>query len=174
MKRLVGLLCLTCLFCVFAGCGQAAGSEEEMLQIIAKAEGISEGLDMQTVGTVEAGDRLLLCVMTGTDNQGRQPYAAEFRREQGRYAFVHSYQLQVRGVDLYSLQWADKYVFISNNANSKRLRIQFPNREQEDRLIPIDQIPFVYDLDLSQIQGKENEYSFEYDFLNGDGQAISS
>lgn len=79
MKRPVGTLLVLFLLLSFTGCGKTADDKEGMLQIIAQKESISNELLTQTIGTVELGDTLLMCAMTGNDNEGRQYYAAEFK-----------------------------------------------------------------------------------------------
>jgi hypothetical protein len=110
-----------------------------------------------------------MCAMTGNENQGYQYFAAEFRQKENKYEFVHSYKLYNRGIDMYSLIWAEGYVFISNNENSKYLQILLPNGEQ---LITIGEVPFVYYFDLSK-ELRNSEYSFEYYFLNENSEVIS-
>lgn len=173
MKKLAGILLSACLMVSLTGCGRTAGNGEEMLQILAEKEGFSGEPSAQTIGTVEQDDAVLLCVMTGDENQGFRYYAAEWETEEDGYEFVRTCPLRRRGMDLYSLEWADGYVFLSNNADSGSLQIRFPNHERKDERIAIDAVPFVYYLDLSDVQRGEAEYAFEYYFLNGDGEAIS-
>ena len=173
MKKCVLSLIVACLIFAVSGCGQTADSTEEMLRIIAEEEGISDELEIQTIGTVDLGQIILVCVMTGNENQGHQYFAAEFQQEEDRCVFVKSYEPIERGMDMYSLMWADGYAFIGKNENSRSLQILFPNGEQADELVSIDQVPFVYYLALSEADGVENDYSFEYYFLNENGEPIS-
>ena len=173
MKKRAWLILFLCLPAVFAGCGQTAVDEQEMVQIMAQKNGISGEAVMRSAGTVDLGDVVLMLALTGDQNQGRKYYAAEFRREVNQYQFAHSYKLMERGTDMTSLMWADGYVFLSNSESSKSLRIRFPNGEKEDELIPIETTPFVYYLDLSEVQTDKVEFSFEYHFMNEKGEVIS-
>ncbi len=169
MKKLVNTLLIVCLILSFESCGKTADDNEGMLQIIAEEEGISDKLLMQIIGTVELGDTLLMCAMSGNENQGYQYFAAEFKQKENKYEFIHSYKLYKRGIDMYSLLWDEGYVFLSNNENCKYLQIILPSGEQ---LITIDEVPFVYYLDLSE-EHRNNESSFEYYFLNENSEVIS-
>jgi len=172
MKKCVLSLIVACLIFAISGCSQTADNTEEMLRIIAEEEGISDELEIQTIGTVDLGQMMLVCAMTGNENQGHQYLAAEFQQEKDRYVFVKSYKPFKRGTDMYSLMWADGYVFISNNENSRSLQIRFPNGEQPDELVSVDQVPFVYYLDLSEADSNETSYSFDYYFLNENGEPM--
>jgi hypothetical protein len=173
MKKFVSTLLILCLLLIFASCGRIAADNEGMVQIIAEENGISGELLTKVIGTVEHGDVLLMCVATGNEYQGHQYYAAEFKQKEDNYEFVHSYKLYERGIDMYSLMWADGYFFLSNNIKSKSLQILFLNGEKENMMIAVDEVPFVYYLDLSEMNKNKATYSFEYHFLNEKGEAIS-
>ncbi len=173
MKKSAVLILILYLLVIFSGCGRSAADQEGMLKIIAEENGVSEGLSVQAAGTVELGDAVLMCAAAGDDSQGRKYFAAEFNHKANQYEFVHSYKLAERGADMFSLIWADGYVFLSNNEASKSLQIRYPNGEKDDELIAIDSIPFVYYLDLSETNPDNAENTFEYYFLNEKGEAIS-
>ncbi len=173
MKRSAWLILFLCLPAIFAGCGQIAADEQEMVQIMAQKNGIYDEASMRAAGTVELGDTMLMLVLTGNDNQGYTFFADEFKHRANQYTFIHSYKLIERGINMASLMWADGYVFLSNNESSKNLQIRFPNGKKEDELIAIDSIPFVYYLDLSEAYTDNDAFSFEYYFLNENGEVIS-
>lgn len=172
MKRLMGMLLIFCLIPVFVGCSQRADNQAEMLQMMGQEAGIEHTL-LQPIGSIEQDDRLFLCAMTGNEQQGYQYYGAEFKEKGNQYEFVHSHTWRQRGLDLFSLEWADGYLFLSNHEQSRSLRIHFPDGEQEDEEIAITTQPFLYFLDLSRLHQKASAYSFEYHFLDEKGEAIS-
>lgn len=173
MKKCAGLISILCLLVIFSGCVRSAADEEGMVKIIAQENGVADELSVQAAGKVELGDAILMCFVAGDEKQGHTYYAAEFNHKANQYEYDHSYKLMERGIDMYSLMWGGGYVFLSNNENSKSLQILFQNGEMEDKLIAIDSIPFVYYLDLGDVCKTADEFSFEYYFLNKNGEAIS-
>lgn len=170
------LLCFLILICIALFLltimfGSTASSTEEILEVIAAKEGVTDSSTMHMLGTVKSGDKILVCAMAEDQYGNRKYFAAEFKQHNTWYHYVHNYYAVERGADCYALHWCNGYVFMSNNEALKSLQLNFSSDIIESTTIQVEEVPFVYFLDLSSIEAGSN--SFKYNFLDKFGNDIT-
>lgn len=163
MKKLLSIFLLLCIVVSSVSCGSFAYDEEGMLKIIRKKQRIQDDMAIKIADTIELDDALLVFIITGNEYQNHEYYVSEFKQKENKNEYVHTHEMYKRGMDIYALIWQTDYVFIINNEKCKKLQISFLTHE---RVIEVDQIPFVYYLDL------DGEQTFEYNFLDSGGNIL--
>lgn len=142
-----------------------AYTREELLSLARREEGLAPTRTLTVLGDYESGEERLLCLAATEEGYAPQYRAVSFHARGKAWGEPHSHLLMERGMDLYTLSWGGSYLFISGNPVLKTIRLQLPGREEAQ--VPVTGTPFCYRLELGDWD------SFQYEFLDGEGNLIS-
>ena len=160
MKKVTVLLILSLAICL-AACGKKVSTPDEMLDVVKEKENISAEVDM----TIVVG-------MTGENDKTYHYYAAQFSKNQdGKYKYKNAISLNDIGWQLRLGKLNTGYIIVCNNENVSTIQAVISPRNGSDitKNIEINNIPFVYYLDMSSIP---SDYDIQYKFLNENGEEI--
>ena len=110
--------------------------------------------------------------MTGENDKTYHYYAAQFSQNQdGKYKYKNAISLNDIGWQLRLCKLNTGYIIVCNNENVSTIQAVISPRNGADitKNIKINNIPFVYYLDMSNIS---SDYDIQYKFLNENGEEI--
>ena len=110
--------------------------------------------------------------MTGENDKTYHYYAAQFSKNQdGKYKYKNAISLNDIGWQLRLGKLNTGYIIVCNNENVSTIQAVISPRNGSDitKNIEINNIPFVYYLDMSSIP---SDYDIQYKFLNENGEEI--
>lgn len=169
MKKVSTLLILSFVICLTA-CEKKVSTSDEMLDVMKEKENISA--DMVECGSIIEHSTAIIIGMTGENDKTYHYYAAQFSQNtDGKYEFEAD-------ISLYDIEWQIRlgklntgYIIVCNNENVSTIQAVISSQRGDDitKNIKIENIPFVYYLDMSNIQAN---YDIQYKFLNENGDEI--
>lgn len=156
-------LFLVCYY-IFYFNNKFVSTDEELLALIRREKNIPQAYSLHIIGDYNSAlsDDCLLCVAAMNGCAGTNFYAIELERRGNRFGIFHELHLLNRGPDEYATPWKNGYLFFSGNPQNTGISISFGAGDQDDLLIPVPQVPFVYFLDLSE---HHDSFSMTYLFL---------
>ena len=171
MKKVTVLLILSLAICL-AACGKKVSTPDEMLDVVKEKENISAEVDMIECGRIVDNDTTIVVGMTGENDKTYHYYAAQFSKNQdGKYKYKNAISLNDIGWQLRLGKLNTGYIIVCNNENVSTIQAVISPRNGADitKNIEINNIPFVYYLDMSNIP---SDYDIQYKFLNENGEEI--
>ena len=171
MKKVTVLLILSLAICL-AACGKKVSTPDEMLDVVKEKENISAEVDMIECGRIVDNDTTIVVGMTGENDKTYHYYAAQFSKNQdGKYKYKNAISLNDIGWQLRLGKLNTGYIIVCNNENVSTIQAVISPRNGSDitKNIEINNIPFVYYLDMSSIP---SDYDIQYKFLNENGEEI--
>ena len=147
---------------------------DEMLDVVKEKENISAEVDMIECGRIVDNDTTIVVGMTGENDKTYHYYAAQFSKNQdGKYKYKNAISLNDIGWQLRLGKLNTGYIIVCNNENVSTIQAVISPRNGADitKNIEINNIPFVYYLDMSNIP---SDYDIQYKFLNENGEEIYS
>ena len=171
MKKVTVLLILSLAICL-AACGKKVSTPDEMLDVVKEKENISAEVDMIECGRIVDNDTTIVVGMTGENDKTYHNYAAQFSKNQdGKYKYKNAISLNDIGWQLRLGKLNTGYIIVCNNENVSTIQAVISPRNGADitKNIEINNIPFVYYLDMSNIP---SDYDIQYKFLNENGEEI--
>lgn len=171
MKKVTVLLILSLAICL-AACGKKVSTPDEMLDVVKEKENISAEVDMIECGRIVDNDTTIVVGMTGENDKTYHYYAAQFSKNQdGKYKYKNAISLNDIGWQLRLGKLNTGYIIVCNNENVSTIQAVISPRNGSDitKNIEINNIPFVYYLDMSNIS---SDYDIQYKFLNENGEEI--
>ena len=171
MQKVTVLLILSLEICLDA-CGKKVSTPDEMLDVVKEKENISAEVDMIECGRIVDNDTTIVVGMTGENDKTYHYYAAQFSKNQdGKYKYKNAISLNDIGWQLRLGKLNTGYIIVCNNENVSTIQAVISPRNGSDitKNIEINNIPFVYYLDMSNIS---SDYDIQYKFLNENGEEI--
>ena len=176
MKKVTVLLILSLAICL-AACGKKVSTPDEMLDVVKEKENISHfvilGSWNKYILTQDWVKNYTIVVgMTGENDKTYHYYAAQFSKNQdGKYKYKNAISLNDIGWQLRLGKLNTGYIIVCNNENVSTIQAVISPRNGSDitKNIEINNIPFVYYLDMSSIP---SDYDIQYKFLNENGEEI--
>ena len=147
-------------------------SGESMLDVAKEKENTSAEVDMIECGRIVDNDTTIVVGMTGENDKTYHYYAAQFSKNQdGKYKYKNAISLNDIGWQLRLGKLNTGYIIVCNNENVSTIQAVISPRNGSDitKNIEINNIPFVYYLDMSNIS---SDYDIQYKFLNENGEEI--
>lgn len=169
MKKIIFLLVFSLALCLSA-CGDKSVSSDEMLGIMKEKANINA--EMTECGSVSADNMTALIGMTGDNDKNYHYYAAEFsENKDGKYRFKKNIKLNNIGWQEFISKWNNGYIIVCNNENVSTVQAVITQKgaEEQTKNISVEQLPFVYYLDMSDA---ESDYDIKYIFLDSNGNEI--
>lgn len=145
---------------------------DEMLDVVKEKENISAEVDMIECGRIVDNDTTIVVGMPGENDKTYHYYAAQFSKNQdGKYKYKNAISLNDIGWQLRLGKLNTGYIIVCNNENVSTIQAVISPRNGADitKNIEINNIPFVYYLDMSNIP---SDYDIQYKFLNENGEEI--
>mgnify|MGYP000295575443 CR=1 FL=1 len=182
MKKVTVLLILSLAICL-AACGKKVSTPDEMLDVVKEKENISAEVDMIECGRIVDNDTTIVVGMTGENDKTYHYYAAQFNFFDKSFIFISFPYLERKykyknAISLNDIGWQLRlgklntgYIIVCNNENVSTIQAVISPRNGADitKNIEINNIPFVYYLDMSNIP---SDYDIQYKFLNENGEEI--
>lgn len=169
MKKISILLILSLVMCLIA-CGKRVSTSNEMLDVMKEKENLSA--NMVECGSIIDNGTAIIVGMTGENDKTYRYYAAQFSQgTDGKYEFEADISLNDIGWQLRVGKLNTGYIIVCNNENVSTIQAVISSQRGDDmtKNIKIENIPFVYYLDMSSIQ---TNYDIQYKFLNENGDEI--
>ena len=169
-KVIISILFVVFLFTACSNKSMIVSNNQEMLQIIKTEENIST--DIKECCELSVDNELLMVGITGEFPQTHNYYAAHFpSAENGGYEFKGSIALIEHGWQLMGCKWQNGYVFICNNDDVVKLKIeaQKAGDEKQTTVLDVESIPWIYYMDLSELQPN---YDMTFTYLDSNGNEV--
>ena len=162
MKNKLILVYSLIISLLFTACGKnIASNNAEMLNIIKETK--NDTRDIKECGTITIGDKLLMLGLSGDNEYNYSYYAGEFLIiEDNKYEFERTIPLYNIGWQIYTKMWENGNILFCNNSDAVKVQIIIKEIGNETYTITeeINEIPWIYYHDISDIHNDNIEYKF--------------
>lgn len=170
-KSLCVVLSVTVLSAMsLCACGSTVCQKDGMLQAMKEEQNISG--EVQECGSVAVGDKVLFVGANESDGKIFDYCAAQFAEKgKDQYQYDRKISVSYEEGQVGICKWQDGYVIVCTNETARKFSaaITPKGKQTEVKEIDVDEIPFVYYMDMSEYEGG---YDADYKFLDQDGVEI--